>query len=185
MTALTWGCANRCSRWSRCPEDRFGWWMPLCRLEVVVGWKVGGEKKTRPKNSWLVTNYLHFCWLSLIKLQCKSSYFIKTTIKVWVRRSWLCPCISVVPEAKHEVSQGPFKGAVSAPNALQVSETDTRELWGGTEGINFSLTRCHWFTLKAIHWLFITRTSSCLLRGSWFALVNKVLFTKRKVKKLC
>ena len=44
-----------------------------------------------------------------------------------------CPCISVVPEATHEASQGPLKGTVSAKKALQGSETETRELLGGTE----------------------------------------------------
>ena len=42
--------------------------------------------------------------------------------------------MSVVPEAMHEVSRGPLKGAVSAQKAFQGSETETRELLGGTEG---------------------------------------------------
>ena len=43
------------------------------------------------------------------------------------------PCISVVPEATHEASRGPKKGAVSAQKALRGSETETRELLGVTE----------------------------------------------------
>ena len=42
-------------------------------------------------------------------------------------------CISVVPEATHEASRGPKKGAVSAQKALRGSETETRELLGGRE----------------------------------------------------
>ena len=49
------------------------------------------------------------------------------------RHTWRCPCFSVVPEATHEASRGPLKGAVSAQKALQGSETETRELLGGTE----------------------------------------------------
>ena len=41
--------------------------------------------------------------------------------------------ISVVPEAMHEASRGPLKGAVSAKEALQGSETEMRELLGGME----------------------------------------------------
>ena len=48
------------------------------------------------------------------------------------RHTLRCPLISVVPEATHEASRGPFKGAVSAQNAIQGSETETRELLGGT-----------------------------------------------------
>ena len=43
-----------------------------------------------------------------------------------------CPCISAVTEARHEVSPGPFKAALSAQKAFQGSETETRELLGGT-----------------------------------------------------
>ena len=50
------------------------------------------------------------------------------------RHTWRCLCISVVPEATHEASQGPLKGAMSAQKAFQGSETETRELLGGTEG---------------------------------------------------
>ena len=39
----------------------------------------------------------------------------------------------MVPEATHEASRGPEKGAVSAQKALRGSETETRELLGGTE----------------------------------------------------
>ena len=41
-------------------------------------------------------------------------------------------CISVVLEAAHEASRGPEKGAVSAQKALRGSETEPRELLGGT-----------------------------------------------------
>ena len=49
------------------------------------------------------------------------------------RHTWRCPCISVVPEATHEASRGPEKSALSAEKALGGSETETRELLGGTE----------------------------------------------------
>ena len=54
-----------------------------------------------------------------------------------------CPCFSVVPEAMHEASQGPEKGAMSAQKALRGSETETRELLGGTEENSVSLMRGH------------------------------------------
>ena len=41
--------------------------------------------------------------------------------------------ISIVLEATHEASRGPEKGAVSAQKGLLGSETETRELLGGTE----------------------------------------------------
>ena len=50
-----------------------------------------------------------------------------------LRHNWRWPCISVVPEGTHEASRGSLKGAVSAQKALQGSETETRELLGGTE----------------------------------------------------
>ena len=59
------------------------------------------------------------------------------------RRTWWCPCISVVPEAMHEASRGPLKGAVSAQKALQGSKTETRELLGGTDENSVSLTMGH------------------------------------------
>ena len=49
----------------------------------------------------------------------------------------------MVPEATHEVSQGPLKGAVSAQKALQGSEMETRELLGGTEENIVSPTSGH------------------------------------------
>ena len=49
-----------------------------------------------------------------------------------VGHTWLCACISVAPEATHEASRGPLKGAVSARKAHQCSETETRELLGGS-----------------------------------------------------
>ena len=53
------------------------------------------------------------------------------------------PLFSVVPEATHEASRGPLKGAVSAQKALQGSETETRELLGGMEENSVSPTRVH------------------------------------------
>ena len=44
------------------------------------------------------------------------------------RHTWGCPCFCVAPEAMHEASQGPLKGAMSAQKALQESEKATREL---------------------------------------------------------
>ena len=53
-----------------------------------------------------------------------------------------CPCFSVVPDATHEASRGPLKGSVSAQKALQEgSETETRELLGGTEENSVSPVR--------------------------------------------
>ena len=49
------------------------------------------------------------------------------------RNNGKCPCMSAVPDATHEASRGPEKGAVSAQKALRGSETETRELLGGTE----------------------------------------------------
>ena len=59
---------------------------------------------------------------------------IKAHLKVSM---YLCP------EATHEASQGPLKGAVSAQKAIQGSETKTRELLGGTEEITVSPTGGH------------------------------------------
>ena len=56
-------------------------------------------------------------------------------------------------------SRGPLKGAVSAQKALQESETEMRELLGGTEGF--------------------------LDKGSLLALqANQLFFTKRKQKEI-
>ena len=56
------------------------------------------------------------------------------------RHPWQCPCFSVVVlEATDEASQGPLKGALSAQKALQVSETEARELLGGMEEKSFTL----------------------------------------------
>ena len=51
-----------------------------------------------------------------------------------------------VPEATHEASRGPLKGAVSAQKALQGFEMETRELLGGTEENSVSPMRV--FLLK-------------------------------------
>ena len=58
-------------------------------------------------------------------------------------------CISVVPGAMHEASQGPLKDAVSSKKALQGFETEMRELLRGTEEKSVSPTRGHWFALQA------------------------------------
>ena len=47
-------------------------------------------------------------------------------------------------EATHEASQWPLKGAVSAPG----SETEARELLGGTDEKSASLMRIHLFALQ-------------------------------------
>ena len=73
------------------------------------------------------------------------------------QHTWRCPCISVVPEATHEASRGPEKGAVSAQKALRGSETETRELLGGTEENSVSPMRGHWFALQANQWVFTKR----------------------------
>ena len=49
----------------------------------------------------------------------------------------------VVPQAMHEASQGPLKGTRSAQKALQGSETETREVLGGTDENRVSPTRGH------------------------------------------
>ena len=72
--------------------------------------------------------------------------FYKRTIKVCVSCCWWCPGTSATSaphlmvslylwcsEAAHEASWGPLKSAVSVQKALQGSETETRELLGGTE----------------------------------------------------
>ena len=53
------------------------------------------------------------------------------------------PCFPAVPEATHKAGQWPLKGAVSAQKAIQGSETETRELLGGTEEKSFPPTRGH------------------------------------------
>ena len=42
----------------------------------------------------------------------------------------------------HEASRGPLKGTVSAQKALQGSQTETRELQGGTEENSVSTMSC-------------------------------------------
>ena len=79
------------------------------------------------------------------------------------RHTWQCPCISVVPEATHEASRGPEKGAVSAQKALRGSETEMRELLGGTEENIVSPMGGHWFTLQANQWFFTKRRQKKLL----------------------
>ena len=54
-----------------------------------------------------------------------------------------CPSFSVVPKAMHEASRGPEKGAVSSQKALRGSETETRELLGGTKENSVSPLRGH------------------------------------------
>ena len=66
------------------------------------------------------------------------------------RHTRRCPCISVVPEATNEASQGPLKSAVLAQKALQGSERETWELLGGTEEKSVSSARGHCFALPAI-----------------------------------
>ena len=51
--------------------------------------------------------------------------------------------VSLVPEATHEVSRGPFKGAMSAQKAFQGYEKVTRELLGRTEENSISLRIGH------------------------------------------
>ena len=48
----------------------------------------------------------------------------------------------------HEATRGPLKGDVSAQKALQGSETDMRELLGGTEENSVSPTRGIYFVQK-------------------------------------
>ena len=49
----------------------------------------------------------------------------------------------VVPEATHAASRGTLKAAVSAQKVLEGSETETRELLGGTEVKSVSPTKGH------------------------------------------
>ena len=124
----------------------------------------------RGDDAGLVTNSILFCWLIKIKDRCKKMRFHQTHnqglrqllltpdcvlgLLCLARHTWQCPCISVVPEATHEASRGPLRGAVSAPKALQGSETETRELLGGTEENSVSPMRGHWFALQANQWFF-------------------------------
>ena len=65
------------------------------------------------------------------------------------RHTCRCPCICVVPEATHEAKLRALEGdSVSAQKALQGSETETRELMGGTKEINI-LTDDGSFALQA------------------------------------
>ena len=57
----------------------------------------------------LVTISILFCWLFTIKDRCEKVRFQQRSTN-----QGLCPCISVVPEATHEASRGPLKGALSA-----------------------------------------------------------------------
>ena len=54
-----------------------------------------------------------------------------------------CVLDCLYTELTHESSRGPFKGAVSAQKALQGSETEKRELLGGTEQKTVSPKRDH------------------------------------------
>ena len=110
----------------------------------------------------LGNNWFRFCsfkfwsdWLSTVGSRGvpfwnnkNKHLFNKIEIKVWVRLSWRfsgtsapsrqhtwqCPWFSVVPEAVHEASPGPLKGAMSAKKAIQWFETESRELLGGRNG---------------------------------------------------
>ena len=69
-----------------------------------------------------------------------------------VRHTRGCPCFSIVPEAMHEASRKPLKGAMSAQIALQGFEMETSELLGGTKEKSMksiSSTRGHWIALQA------------------------------------
>ena len=66
-----------------------------------------------------------------------------------------------------------MKGAVSAQKALQGSETETRELLGGTKEKSISLTRGHWFALQT-QWFFthLAFTIFDCLGPSWYLLFS-------------
>ena len=96
----------------------------------------------------LVNNSVLFCWLFTIKGRCRKVRLQQHKIKVLrqvlltvsqdlcVERThtWRCPFISEGPVATHEGIRWPLKGTVSAQKNLQGSETETRDLLGGTEG---------------------------------------------------
>ena len=82
-----------------------------------------------------------------------------------VRHNWRCPCISVVLQATHMASRGSLKGAVSAQKALQGSETETRELLGGTEENSVPPMRGHWFALQENRWFFTKRKQKKWISG--------------------
>ena len=74
--------------------------------------------------------------------------------------------ISVVPEATHKASRGPLKGAVSAQKGLRGSETETRELLGGTEENSVSPMRGLFFHRKETEKIeLLVRTEIGLLCG--------------------
>ena len=97
----------------------------------------------------------------------KKCVFNRRTIKVCVSYYWRCPgnsaltpdgvLVSEVLKATHEARRGPMKGAVSTQKALQGSETETRELLGGTTENSVSPMRGHWFALLANQSFFIKR----------------------------
>ena len=103
----------------------------------VVGWG---------RRAGLVTNSIIFCWLFTITDWCKkvrsNAAWSKFALVVvdgiqgppsLARHTWQCRCISAVLEATHEASQG--------------SDTETRELLGGTTENSVSPKRgsliCH------------------------------------------
>ena len=106
------------------------------------------RQSIRKSFAGLVTESLRFYWLFTIKDRCKKCLFNKRTIKVGIscflifvlepvqlaRLTWRCPCLSVDPEATHEARW--VEGAMSAQKGLQGSETERRELLGGTEEKN-------------------------------------------------
>ena len=81
------------------------------------------------------------------RIGVKKCVFNKRTVKVclsccWrcpgtsplARNNWRCPCISVVPEATHEASQGPLKGAVVRDGDEGVARRNEREKCFPDEG---------------------------------------------------
>ena len=90
--------------------------------------------------------------------------------------TWLCPRFSGVLKATHEASRGPLKGTVSAQKPLQGSETETRQLLGGTEENSVSPTRGPWFfTKRNKKWVSgHTRVITCTnpSSGWWNMLIN-------------
>ena len=96
---------------------------------------------------WSLTHFFSVEF-SRSRIGLSKCVFNKRTIKVHkklhlARHTRRRPCLSVVPESTHKGSQGPLKGATSVLQALQGSETETRELLRGTEENSVSPTRGH------------------------------------------
>ena len=133
------GPLNRCLHQSTSPDH-----LKFIGIQInfqYISQKQGGRKRGPGPSKFREQKEVRF---QKMKVYVNCSWLLRLS-----QQTWLCPYISVVPEAMHEASQGPLKGAISAQKAHQGSETETRELLGGTTENSISPTRDHWFALKA------------------------------------